>query len=170
MTTDTGSSDFLSMLPTFGWRRVVDLADEFKVSPADMVVISNRLGLVVADASEWLDEDSVDLIRSAIASRSAKGVPSGFEADAKARKKPKPVKVRAPKPPKPAREPKAPMALRARKERAPRKPRGPLVRKLVPMVVGLVLLAGATGVVVDRWIDQVVNTDAPATVVTTDGK
>ena len=104
MATDTGSSYFPSMPPTFGWRRVVDLADEFKVSSADMVAIANRLGLIVADASEWLDADSVDLIRSAIAARGAKAVLAGTEAEPKARKEPKPPKppkVRAPKPEKP---------------------------------------------------------------------
>jgi hypothetical protein len=44
------------------------------------------------------------------------------------------------------------------------------VRKLVLLVVGLLALAGATGAVLDRWIDYVTNTDTPATVVTTDGK
>src|SRR5690349_16342932 len=140
MTTETGPSYFPSMPPTFGWRRVIDLADEFKVNSTDMVAICNRLGLIVADASEWLDADSVDLIRSAIATRGAKGVLAGTEPETKARKEPKPPKpekVRAPKPEKPVKvrevklpkPPKPPKPVKVREVKPPKPPKPVKVRE-----------------------------------------
>ncbi|MEO5839276.1 MAG: hypothetical protein ABIQ73_23570 [Acidimicrobiales bacterium] len=37
------------------------------------------------------------------------------------------------------------------------------------MVIGLIIavLAGASGILVERWVDYVTNADSPATVVTT---
>src|SRR5437762_504347 len=66
MSTDANPSYFPSMPPTFGWRRVVELADEFKVSAADMLKICDRLGVSVEDASEWLDAETVDHMRDVI--------------------------------------------------------------------------------------------------------
>lgn len=62
------------MPPTFGWRRVVELADEFKVSTADMLAICDRLGVIVEDASEWLDLDTVELTRNIVGLNGPKAV------------------------------------------------------------------------------------------------
>ena len=66
MSSDATPSYFPSVPPTFGWRRVVELADEFKVTNADMLKICDRLGVTVADASEWLDAETVDRMRDVI--------------------------------------------------------------------------------------------------------
>ena len=233
MTTDANSSYFPSMPPTFGWRRVVELADEFKVSTADMLAICDRLGVVAEDASEWLAPETVDLIRDVVAVGgpaallkpsvpSAPPKPEKVHAEKvraekvpKPPKPPKPEKVRAeklpkppkpeklrveklPKPPKPPKPekvraeklPKPPKPEKVRAEKAPKPPKaekssapahlsdvpavgsvsrdGVRTRRvvLIGLVVGVIALV--TGVLVERWVDYVTSTDAPATVVTTE--
>jgi hypothetical protein len=93
-------------------------------------------------------------------------------------KEPKPVKVKAPKPVK-ALEPKPSRAERKEAKRqleaaalvdapvaAQRRPVRTI--RIMLIAVAITVLAGATGVLLDRWVDYVTNTDTPATVVTND--
>ena len=89
MTTDATPSYFPSMPPTFGWRRVIELAEEFKMSSADMLATCERLGVVVADASEWLDPESVDLIRESVGANARAAVLT----ISRPRSEPKPAKA-----------------------------------------------------------------------------
>jgi hypothetical protein len=181
MTTDAIPSYFPSMPPTFGWRRVVELAEEFKMSSTDMMATCERLGVVVADASEWLDPESVDLIRESVAANTRAAVLTLNKP--KALKTPRPPKAekapRLPKPPKAHKEPKpqkAPKAPKVQKALAPdaSPPLASVSRdgvrtgRVVLIGLAIALFAGVAGIVVDRWVDYVTNTDAPATVVTTD--
>jgi hypothetical protein len=163
-----------SMPPTFGWCRVVELADEFKVSSADILAICDRLGVVVEDASEWLAPDTVDLIRDIVGINGPKAVLSDKPAQtSKAPKAPKPPKAekapKAEKPPKPPRAEKAPKPARVAEspELGSVGRDGVRARRVVLIGLVIALLAGASGVFVDRWVGYVTNTDAPATVVTT---
>ena len=84
----------------------------------------------------------------------------------KAEKLPKPPKAeKAPKPPKAEKAPKA-----ARVAESPELGSvgrdGVRARRVVLIGLLIALLAGASGILVDRWVDYVTNTDAPATVVT----
>jgi hypothetical protein len=47
---------------------------------------------------------------------------------------------------------------------------GVRMRRVLLIAVTVPTLAGATGVILDRWVDYVTNTDVPATVVTTEGQ
>jgi hypothetical protein len=67
-------------------------------------------------------------------------------------KAPKPVKVKTPKPEKV-------------KSSKPRRP-----GRIAIIAIAAAVVAGATGFVLDRWVDYVTDTDVPATVVTTDGE
>jgi hypothetical protein len=168
VTADATPSYFPSMPPTFGWRRVVELADEFKVSTADMLAICDRLGVVVEDASEWLAPDTVDLIRDVVAV-------AGPSAVLKPPAEPKPPRVKAEKLPKPEKQPKAPKAAKVATSNtgsdapalASVSRDGVRTRRVVLLGLVIALLAGGTGVLVDRWVEYVTSTDTPATVVTT---
>ena len=153
MTAGANPSYLLSTPPTFGSRRVVDLADDFKVSTADMLAICDRLGVVVEDASEWLAPETVDLIRDVVGLNGPTAVLSDkTAADPKA---PQPAK--AEKPGKP------PMAEKLGSVGRD----GVRARRVVLIGLLIALLAGASGILVERWVDYVTTTDAPATVVTT---
>jgi hypothetical protein len=174
VTADATSSYFASIPPTFGWRRVVELADEFEVATAEMLAICDRLGVVVEDASEWLAPETVDLIRDVLAVAG----PAAVLKPATAQKPAKPEKLRAVKPPKPEKAPKAQKVSKAAKRStASRGSESPAlasvsrdgVRTRRVVLIGLIiaLLAAGTGVLVDQWVEYVTSTDAPATVVTT---
>ena len=202
MTTDASQNYFPSLPPTFGWRRVVELADEFKLTTADMLTICDRLGVTATDASQWLDAATVDRIRDVVG---LKG-PGALLKEPKPPKPPKVEKLKEPKPPKlvkveepkPAKEPKPPKAVKVKepkpakppklvkvKEPKPAKPPkvarssgapemgsvsrdGVRTRNVIAIAVLIVALAVGIGVVVEYWVDAVTNTDAPATVVTSD--
>ena len=188
MTADVNPSYLPSMPPTFGWRRVVELADEFKVSTAEMLAICDRLGLVVENASEWLAPETVDLIRDVVGVAGPAAVlePSAAPKPAKPQNlraekpptPPKPVKaraVRAETPPTPKKAPKAPKAAKiSTATRGTESPAlasvsrdGVRTRRVVRIGLIIALLAVGTGVLVDQWVEYVTSTDAPATVVTT---
>ena len=147
------------MPPTFGWRRVVELADEFKVSSADTLAICDRLGVVVEDASEWLAPETVDLIRNVVGLNGPKALLSDKSAAAPT----------APKPVKPPNAEKAPKAARVADspELGSVGRDGVRARRVVLIGLLIALLAGASGILVERWVEYVTNTGAPATVVTT---
>jgi hypothetical protein len=44
------------------------------------------------------------------------------------------------------------------------------MRRVALIAVTVAALAGATGVILDRWVDYGTNTDVTATVVTTEGQ
>src|SRR5689334_264529 len=108
MTADPSPSSFPSLPPTFGWRRVVELADEFGVSSADMLAICDRLGVEAADASQWLDAATVDRIRDVV---SVKGPGALLKPETPAKpekaKVEKPPKLASVKPSKPVKPPRA---------------------------------------------------------------
>jgi hypothetical protein len=143
MTTDASQSYFPSLPPTFGWRRVVELADEFKLSTADMLTICDRLGVTAIDASQWLDAATVDRIRDVV----------GLKGPGALLKEPKPSKA-------------APRSGAPEMGSVSRD--GVRTRTVIATALLIVALAVGIGVVVEQWVDVVTNTDAPATVVTSD--
>jgi hypothetical protein len=44
------------------------------------------------------------------------------------------------------------------------------MRRVLLIAVTVIALAGAIGVILDRWADYITNTDVPATAVTTEGQ
>lgn len=139
------------MPPTFGRRRVIELADEFEVSTAEMLAICDRLGVVVEDALEWLAPETVDLIRNVVA---VAGPAAVLKPPA------------APKPPLPEMLAKPVKAPRV-KALASVSRDGVRTHRVVLIGLFIALLAAGTGVLVDQWVEYVTSTDAPATVVTT---
>ena len=138
------------MPPTFGSCRVVELADEFKVSTADMLAICDRLGVVVEDASEWLAPETVVLIRNVVAD-------GGRAAVVKPPAPAKPTKLQKVREPKRSESTALASVVRD----------GVRTRRVVLVGLLIALLAAGTGVLGDRWVEYVTATDAPATVVTT---
>src|SRR6476646_429501 len=110
MTTDATPSYFPSMPPTFGWRRVIELAEEFKMSSADMLATCERLGVVVTDTSKWLDPEAVDLIRESMGANARAAVLTISRPRSEPPRPPKPEK--APKPPNAEKPPKPPKAVK----------------------------------------------------------
>lgn len=145
MTVDATPSYLPSIPPTLGWRRVVGLADEFKVSTADMLAICDRLGMAVEDASEWLAPDVVELIRDVVGLNGPMAVLSN---------------TTAADPASASRTPLSPELGSVSRD-------GVRTRRVVVIGLFIAVLAGASGILVERWVDYVTNTDAPATVVTT---
>ena len=165
VTVDATPSYLPSIPPTLGWRRVVELADEFKVSTADMLAICDRLGVAVEDASEWLAPEAVDLIRDVVGLNGPKAVLSNkTEAEMKTARPAKPENPaklpRAEQAPKPSRAAQSPELGSVSRD-------GVRTRRVVVIGLMIAVLAGASGILVERWVDYVTNTDTPATVVTT---
>jgi len=147
MITGATPSYLPSVPPTCGWRRVVELADEYKVSTADMLAICDRLGVTVEDASEWIDTDAVGRIRDII----AVGGPAAVLRTDRDRT--------VGSPPRRSHR-KAPPELGSVSRDGVR------TRRVLLIGFAIALFAGATGVVVERWVANGTTTDAPATVVT----
>jgi hypothetical protein len=87
-------------------------------------------------------------------------------------KPPKVVKVKEPKPAKPPKAVKLKQPKVARSSGAPEMGSvsrdGVRTRNVIAIALVIVALAVGIGVVVEYWVDAVTNTDAPATVVTSD--
>ena len=145
MTADASQRYFPSLPPTFGWRRVVELADEFKLTTADMLTICDRLGVAATDASQWLDAATVDRISDVVGLKGPGAL------------------LKEPKPPKVARTAGAPELGSVSRD-------GVRTHNVIAIALLIVALAVGIGVVVERWVEAVTNTEVPATVVTSDDR
>ena len=141
MIADPSPSLYPSLPPACGSCRVVELADEFKVSSAEMLAICDRVGVDASDASQWLDAATVDRIRDVV------GV-KGPGALLKPEKPAKPEKPTAEKAPQLSRD-------------------GVRPRRVLAIAVLIGAFSLAIGVLLDKRVNSGTNTDGSATVVTT---
>jgi len=145
MIADPSPSLYPSLPPACGSCRVVELADEFKVSSAEMLAICDRVGVDASDASQWLDAATVDRIRDVVGLKGP-GVLLKPEKSAKAEK---------------------PNAEKPTAEKAPQLSRdGVRPRRVLAIAVLIGAFSLAIGVLLDKRVNSGTNIDGSATVVT----